>query len=119
MDLVIIKKIASDVRRQFAARLIEKRRLKHLYNKYHYVKDMDLFLSRAEMLFPSLNCGLTSLYLRKSIGEGKIINGKYGKENHTFLLLNKNIVVDITADQYGGPSDLPPFLGPTITSKTY
>ena len=54
-------------------------------------------------MFPNLNCGLATVYLRKLFSDGKIVNGKYQNKNHTFLLLEDSVVVDITSDQYGGP----------------
>ena len=54
-------------------------------------------------MFPNLNCGLATVYLRKLFSDGRIVNGKYKDNNHTFLLLEDSVVVDITSDQYGGP----------------
>jgi len=39
----------------------------------------------------------------RNVAEGEIVQGKYQNENHTFLMLEDNQIVDITADQYGGP----------------
>lgn len=44
-----------------------------------------------------------TVYLNHLFSAGEIVNGKFKGNNHTFLLLDQNIVVDITADQYGGP----------------
>lgn len=83
---------------------VEKDLLEHLYLNYNLVEDIESFLHKANKMFPHLNGGLASVYLRCFLGEGRIVQGKYGKEKHTFLLINEKIVVDITADQYGGPS---------------
>jgi hypothetical protein len=103
-----IHNIAVAVRILFETNQVPKQLLKNLYNDYNSdIEDLDLFLERAKELFPSLNCGLTSVYLKDVLKEGKIVNGKYNENNHTFLLIentsNNTIIVDITADQYGGP----------------
>jgi len=75
--------------------------LAQLYKGYTDVGDTTKFISHAKVLFPNGNCGLTSLYLKKEIG-GEIVQGTYGEHNHTFLLVD-DTVIDITADQFGGP----------------
>ena len=77
--------------------------LSRLYRMYNPAVDADAFVSKAEQLFPNLNCGLASAYIRDVVGAGDIIRGKYNQTNHTFLLIDDTVVVDITADQYGGP----------------
>lgn len=64
--------------------------------------DLDLFLPRARELFPALNCGLCSTYLRAILQRGTVHRGSYNGERHTVLLINST-VIDITADQFGGP----------------
>ncbi|MEK6826458.1 MAG: hypothetical protein AABX90_02415 [Nanoarchaeota archaeon] len=46
---------------------------------------------------------MATLYLRDVIEGGDIVRGSYKDKNHTFPLIDGNTVVDITADQYGGP----------------
>jgi hypothetical protein len=94
-----IKEIALNAREEFENRKVDK----ILYGRYAKIHNLKDFLKKAQGMFPKLNCGLTCVYLQRNLGEGEIVNGKYGMENHTFLLLNKKTVVDITADQYGGP----------------
>ena len=94
-------KNAFEIRKGFEEHNINRKALKELYQEYNNIENIDLFLDRAEKMFPKLNCGLTSVYLKNKLG-GRVVNGKYKSQNHTFLLLNKKIV-DITADQYGGP----------------
>ena len=101
--LLKIKKCAIEIRRKFETNKVNKKLLKSLYQKYNPLDDVNSFVEKAQELFPKLNCGLTTLYLKNKLGHGKIINGRYKKNNHTFLLLPKNILVDITADQYSGP----------------
>ena len=98
-DLV---EIAKEARQSFIERAIPKDKLKSLYLNYNSTDNIDSFLKKAERLFPKLNCGLASVYLKDKIPQAKIINGKYNTHNHTFLML-KNTVIDITADQYKGP----------------
>jgi hypothetical protein len=101
--MVVDGKIIKIARKLFETGLINDNLLIDLYN--HYNKDVgntNLFIKRAKDLFPKLNCGLASVYLQKLLGEGEVIGGKYKDQDHTFLLL-KRMVIDITADQYGGP----------------
>src|SRR5262249_48340439 len=78
----------------------------HAYNSE--VKNLALFVRRAKDFFPYLNCGLATIYLRAILKTGKVVNGKYKDQNHTFLLLeciaDEVTIIDITSDQYGGPS---------------
>ncbi len=98
-----IGKLAADVRALFESKKIDSAILKKEYRAYHDVPDIDGFISLAKDLFPSLNCGLASLYLRSMLAQGTIVRGRYGNEPHTFLIIDGGLVVDITADQYGGP----------------
>ena len=102
MQRSLITVIASKVKADFEAGRIERKVLKKLYQQYNRINNIDIFLKSAGNMFPELNCGLTSVYLKKIFPDGEIINGKYENNNHTFILLN-DFVVDITADQYGGP----------------
>ena len=89
------------IRKDFEKRKISDNSLKKLYFKYNNIGNINLFLKRARKLFPYLNCGIASVYLQNIFG-GEIIQGKYKGNSHTFLKLN-NKIIDITADQYGGP----------------
>ena len=99
-------------REMFESRQIDRVILRELYKSYVNVADFDSFVSAAEKIFPTLNCGLASLYLKHSLKEGKVIQGSYKGNNHTFLMIDKNTIVDITADQYGGPAI---YIGPLIS----
>ena len=106
--------MAVKTRREFENHQVDALLLQRLYEAYNpEVEDARLFVERGMRQFPSLNCGLASVYLRKALGTGKVINGKYLEQNHTFLLIENfyddAIVIDITADQYGGP---PIYVGP-------
>lgn len=90
-----------NIRASFENKSIALHELSRLYANYNPDVDADVFVRKAEILFPKLNCGLASLYLRSVLG-GDIVRGSYGGHGHTFLMIDE-LVVDITADQYGGP----------------
>lgn len=102
MNLKKIEAIAIKIRKEFRNFRIDEKELKRIYQDYNTLGNPDLFLSSSKQIFPNLNCGLTTVYLRNLLG-GEIINGKYKDNNHTFLILRKKIIIDITADQYKGP----------------
>lgn len=97
-----IQNTAERVRKKFEEKGIPKEELVELYSTYNRKVNGDTFIAEAERVFPKLNCGLATVYLQKILGEGEIVRGKYQNENHTFLILEDNQIVDITADQYGG-----------------
>lgn len=115
VELSTIQKAAVKARKQFEDRKVDSRVLEKLYATYNpNVGDVALFVQRACELFPQLNCGLASVYLREILNLGTVTQGKYLDQNHTFLLIDeeepeKFTVADITSDQYGGP---PVYVGP-------
>ena len=102
MTEATIRRIAAEARAAFEEGRVDRRLLKRLYRQYQAVPKLRRFLDKASGLFPNLNCGLASLYLRHRLGEGRVVQGMYGTQNHTFLLVG-DLAADITADQYGGP----------------
>ncbi len=104
MNIDNILKRAFEVRRAFEEKKVDEKELSRLYFEYNPIEEVQRFISEAKELFPHLNCGIASVYLKKVFSQGKIIQGKYKQNNHTFLLLEESIIVDITSDQYGGPS---------------
>ena len=90
------------VRMDFENRRIDVNRLKRLYQEYNPIDNIQLFISSAKKMFPHLNCGLASVYLKSLFPNSKIINGKFNGHNHTFLKIN-DVIIDITSDQYDGP----------------
>lgn len=101
MNRSIPEAVVFEARKEFEAGLIDQELLADLYAGYADVGNTPRFVTQARKLFPDGNCGLATLYLQKKLG-GKIVQGTYMKHNHTFLLVDDS-VVDITADQYGGP----------------
>lgn len=96
-----MKEIAKQTRRQFESKSTDTELLVDLYRGYADVGDTVRFVDKARSMFPVGNCGIASLLLREKLG-GEVVQGKYGEQDHTFLSVD-GVVVDITADQFGGP----------------
>ncbi len=96
-----IEEIAQQTRRQFELKSTDTGLLINLYREYADVGDTARFVSKARDIFPIGNCGIASLLLKEKLG-GEIVRGKYREQRHTFLVVD-SIIVDITADQFGGP----------------
>lgn len=97
-----MRKDIIETRQRFEMKSISDTELARVYQTYNSVPDIRLFIARAKKLFPKLNCGLASAYLRSKLNKGSVVQGKYGNHPHTFLKI-ENIIIDITSDQYGGP----------------
>ena len=69
-------------------------------------------LDQLQEHFPEGNCAVATAYLGELIPESKIVYGYYEDRSHFFLLLDPVAVVDITADQFGGPKV---YVGPLET----
>lgn len=106
------------VRERFEATNLDGEFLAKLYGAYADVGDVKRFVDQALKMFPRLSCGIASVYLQHELGEGTIIQGKYGSHDHTFLRLDDGTIVDITADQYGGPKTYVGELRPPWSLKT-
>jgi hypothetical protein len=70
--------------------------------------DPQFHLEWFSKIFPKGNCEITTVYLQSQLKTGEIINGSYLLENgqledHSFLKVGEEII-DITADQFGGPT---------------
>ena len=100
---VNVYKIAVKIRKNLQNKKIPSTILARLYQKYNTEVNVVEFVKEAKKLFPKLNCGLASVYLKYVLGRGEVVSGKYDQNNHTFLKIGKNKILDITADQYGGP----------------
>lgn len=94
--------MVSEIRQEFEDRTYNKTLLKGLYLTYNPDVEFNSFLEKAEEIFPKGNCGLTAVYLREKLGGGEVIKSFYNGQPHTFLLFEGK-VIDITADQFGGP----------------
>lgn len=102
--------IATEARNLFEKSQIPRGKLRELYLEYNHIENINDFLDQAQAMFPVLNCGLASVYLRNIVGDGEVMRGNYKGEGHTFLLLD-SVVIDITADQFDGP---PVYVGPLV-----
>ena len=100
----VLKATVSRIRRQFESGKVPQLLLALEYFRYNPISDVTRFIYSAGEMFPKLNCGIASTYLRGELGAGQIVTGSYNGVKHTFLLLDGRVVVDITADQFGGPS---------------
>lgn len=89
-------------RRQFEKGAISNGELKNIYKQYNSVPNIRSFVARAKRIFPKLNCGLASAYLKSKLKKGNVVQGRYRNHPHTFLKI-ESLIIDITADQYGGP----------------
>jgi hypothetical protein len=100
-----IERLAQETRALFENRIVSREIIGKLYEEYNpNLGDARKFLEAAEHLFPQLNCGLASIYLAHQISsEAEVVRGTFSQERHTFLKVGGRIL-DITADQYGGPS---------------
>ena len=98
-----IEIVAFETRKAFEHRTVPKSLLRSLYSVYNpNLDEVDRFLDLAADIFPEGNCGLASVYLQYQLGEGNVLGGRYEREPHSFLGIGK-LVIDITADQLGGP----------------
>ncbi|MDO8590198.1 MAG: hypothetical protein Q7R69_02905 [bacterium] len=113
-----LQSIVGDVRRAFETKSVDEALLAELYGAYADVGDTALFVKQILGSFPHLACGAATIYLRHRLGLGAIIQGRYGEENHTFFQMDDGTIVDITADQYGGPKTYIGKLQPPWSLKT-
>lgn len=97
------KQVLSQVRYLFEQRRIDPALLVQLYMTYNPLAHIEDFIHQSQLLFPKLNCGIASLYLQYVCAEGTLTKGAYRQHPHTFLMFDKGIIADITADQFGGP----------------
>lgn len=94
---------AHRARTALARGAVDRELLAKLYQAYNPLEDIDLFIDRSLQLFPALSCGVASVYLQNLVGGGEIVRGSYRGINHTFYRAPCGRIVDITADQFGGP----------------
>ncbi len=103
LSLVQIEQKAICARAEFDEQRAPISLIKFLYLEYYPSNlDTDAHIDFMLERFPIGNCAIASVYLRHLIGDGDVIDGRYNVEDHQFLYVGK-LVVDITADQFGGP----------------
>lgn len=109
--------IARQARDDLEQRRFSETELVELWQAY-YPDDADAaagIVMGALALFPRLSCGLGSGILRSRVGSGEIVDVAYrvgGRSlGHTVLRLINGDIMDITADQFGGPSV---YVGPAV-----
>lgn len=105
-------KEATVARRSFEQGSVPPVLLKKLYLAYNPDVEIDSFLDAAASMFPRLNCGLASVYVQYRIQDGEVVHGSYDGQGHTFVALGGLAIVDITADQFGGPAV---YAGPIVS----
>ena len=67
MELEELKILAEKTREKFEKNEIPQDLIKKLYLKYNPISNVNNFLKQAKDLFPNLNCGIASLYLKQKI----------------------------------------------------
>lgn len=100
--------IAALARSEFERASVDKDLLIRLYASYVDVGDTESFVEAALKSFPRGNCGLASLYLQHKLG-GEVRRLTYADHPHSVLFIGPDEIIDITADQFGGP---PVYVGP-------
>ncbi len=98
------------IRSRFEEQEISEDELMACYGAHKEITDLPGFIQHAKRIFPRLCCGVASAYLREVLGVGEVVQGHYGGNPHSFLM-HDGILIDITADQYGGPSV---YFGPLV-----
>lgn len=103
-----LEEVAWDVRRQFETGEAYTERLMRLYRDIlsHNPYGLEDFFRKAKAQFPKRNCGIATVALYDRLGIGEIAKGSsYQGIAHTMLTIggDRGIMVDITADQFGGP----------------
>lgn len=103
--------IARQARTDLESGAVSQDLLAELYSDYCSDIDVTLFLEGAAQIFPVGNCGIASVYLRHLLHVGEPIFGSYNEHGHTIWHLGKNMIADITCDQFGGPKV---YVGPLV-----
>jgi len=111
-DTEIIR-TALDVRKSFEdGSVYDSLILRTVYMELRPQAHIDETLRYCRGSFPRGNCGLASAYLKHALHRGRVVDGSYEGLEHSVLLFEPEMVIlDITADQFGGPSI---YLGPVI-----
>ncbi len=104
---------ARKARRELRLGRVDRGLLARLYHGYQPIPEVRRFVERGLGMFPKLCCGLASVYLRHRLAEGVVHCGSYAGQPHTVLVV-RGWVVDVTADQFGGPGV---YVGPLVPPR--
>lgn len=102
--------LAESVRHDFEQGIIDRELLTRICNGYKATDSIQEFIQEASECFPYGNQIIASLYIREKVG-GTVTEGTFNSEPHAFLMLKDKRIIDITADQYGGPKV---YVGPLV-----
>ncbi len=97
-----IAEMAVDTRLELINRSVDMRLLAILHKQHfplHQIRDI---LPQILQDFPQNNSTIATSYLQFIMG-GDVTRGQYEHHPHFYLTLPRNVIVDITADQFGGP----------------
>lgn len=114
----VAKKARNDFEQGTVSRPMLRAVVRLSFPEYPPYEVIDQYLALLEGIFPDENCDLTTGYLLEQLGEGELIVGTYDGNPHVFLGIFvglEKMIVDITADQFGGP---PVYVGPMVEPWT-
>ncbi len=99
---------STQARRDFESGVISPRLLVSLFEVYSPGPGAEDIVRGALRQFPMFGCGVASVYLQHELQEGEVVDGAYINPHgralpHTALVIESLVLVDITADQNGGP----------------
>ena len=119
MTVEKIYEAAAKVRNEFESQSVDRDLLWVRYCRWNpaaWRYDKNRYLDLAAASFPLGSCGLASAYLwgEVDVGEGQPKSVYYRGYEHT-VLLGRIAMVDITADQFGGPRV---YIGPMLDPWT-
>lgn len=110
-DINELHEIAASTRASFETGSISLAHLLELGETYfpNEAETWRLTLPHALPMFPQFGCEPATAALRHRVGYGEIVDGSYDTYPHTFLnvgitAIANETVLDITSDQFGGPS---------------
>lgn len=114
---------ATAARLEWEMRAVDWDKLQELYRKWveefgnvgHQIAlslvGLPRMIANAQSTFPKGCCGMASCLLASRIPNAQLVHGLYEcpqQEPHTWVMVD-DLVLDITADQFGGP---PVYIGP-------
>ncbi len=102
--------IAQESRRIFERKEVDLTHLTELYMRFFRKKNAEDMISFSIEMFPNTCCYVATLFLKEQLKGSRYISGGYKRFNHDFLEYRGRIL-DITADQFGGPRI---YVGPLV-----